>query len=156
MNKKKIRYCYREPDFPESAYLGIMFIGTEIHKTEAIQTLTRIYPTIKSVQIRIRRMKKDLLKPKNGPIYINGAVIAKINFNKRFPLKKEYWNSEEMVPTDEIFRSKEYMKMMDDVYQFYNIMVLPAHYDVKKKKWNYINWIPVLASTDDKNLKNCL
>lgn len=44
------------------------------------------------------------------------------------------------------------MKMMDDVYQFYNIIVLPAHYDVKKKKWNYINWIPILVTTDDKKL----
>lgn len=151
MVKKNKKFCYREPDFPDSAYLGIIFVG-DIDRSKFIQTLTKIYPSIKLLQSTIKKLKKDLFKLKDGPIYVNGVVIIKINFNKRFPLKKEYWDSGEIVPTDGMFKSKEYMKMMDDVYQFYNIMVLPAHYDVKKKKWNYINWIPILVTTDDKKL----
>lgn len=148
MNKK---YCYREPNFPKSAYLGIMFVG-DVDRSKFIQTLTKIYSTIKLIQSTIKKLKKDLLKLKNGPVYVNGVVIVKINFCKKFPLKKEYWNSKEIIPSDEMFRSQEYMKMMDDVCQFYNIMVLPANYDVKKKKWDYINWIPILVSTDDNKL----
>ncbi len=149
MDKKSQKYCYREPDFPDTAYVGVIFVG-KTDNLRYIQILVQIYPTVKSLQTRVKKLRKDLLKLKEGPIYVSGLVIIKINFNKRFPLKKEYWNSKDIVPTDDLFRSKEYMKMMDDVYQFYNIMVLPAHYDVKKKEWNYINWIPVLVTTDDK------
>lgn len=152
MNKKDKRYCYREPDWPDTAYVGIMFVGG-VEGLRFIQVLIEIYPTVKSLQNKIKKIKKDLLKLKEGPIYVSGVVIIKINFKKRFPLKTEYWNSSEIVPTNDMFRSKEYMKMMNNVYQFYNIMVLPAHYDVKKKEWNYINWIPILVTADDKKLE---
>ena len=46
--------------------------------------------------------------------------------------------------------------MLDDVHQFYNIIVSPNNYDLKKKKWEFINWIPVLISTDDKKFNELI
>ncbi len=152
MKKKNIKYCYREPDYPESAYLGVTFISTN-DGFKFIHPMMEMQLTLKALKTRINKFEKELTDKKNGPLSVYGVVVIKINFNKTFPLKKEYWIDTKDSPIKPDFRVKEYMKMLDDVYQFYNIMILPDHYDVKKKKWHYINWIPVLVTTDDKKFE---
>lgn len=145
MNKK---YCYREPNFPESAYLGVTFIKDE--DVKFIYPMMGLYSSLKKLQFKAKRLKRDLTNKKKDPLEIYGVIAIKINFNKKFPLKKEYWVSPENSSLNKNFRMKEYLKMLEDVCQFYNIMVLPDHYDTKTKKWHFINWIPVSITTDDK------
>lgn len=152
MDKKNQKYCYRDPDWPESGYLGVTFISAK-DGFKAIHPMMELQLTLKALQNRIRKFEKELANRDKDPISVYGVVVIKIHFNKTFPLKKEYWIDTKDSPIKPDFRVKEYMKMLEDVYQFYNIMILPDKYKVKTKKWHYLNWIPVLITTDDKKFE---
>jgi len=47
---------------------------------------------------------------------------------------------------------KQYIKMFKDGEKFYEIMVMPAFYDAKKKEWLMTNWLPVIKNISDEEL----
>lgn len=145
MSKK---YCYRTPSFPPEAYIGLTFIeNREGH--QLLYPLSQIYLDIKSTHKSIVNLKKELQDEQKATIF--SAMILKIKFHKTFPLRAEHWT---YAPDADRFnsftRGTYYLKMLNDVRQFYQIIVLPNHYNVKKNKWDFVNWIPILitAATD--------
>ena len=54
---------------------------------------------------------------------------------------------------DDLYRVRQYLKMFDNGGEkLYKIMVMPAFYDVKKKKWTLTNWLPVKFNITDEDL----
>ena len=153
MNKK---FCYRKVDFYNEAYIGGVFIRSiNNEENRFMYILEEVHKDIKPLLKIIKRFKKDFKENKKNPADVYGALILKIKFNRISPLKKEFWikkTKEEMV-LDQNYRLRQYIKMFDNDRQgLYQIMVMPYHYETKKKKWILSNWLPVLSTITDEEL----
>lgn len=147
------KYCYREPNFPESAYLALVFVSSG-DDLRFLYPMMPLYPSLSVLRIEIDNFKKKLNKEKKLKIY--GVLVAKITLNKKFPLKREHWTFPENSPLKIDFRLNQFMDMMKSVPQLYQVIVLPNAYDKKLKRWNFINWIPILISLDDKKIDDLI
>lgn len=150
------KYCYRKVDFHKEAYIGGVFIRSENNEEKKfIYMLEEVHKELKTLIKNIKRFKKDFRENKENPAEVYGAIILKIRFNRTAPLKKEFWLTEtrEGMELDQGYRVRQYIKMFDNDRQgLYQIMVMPYHYEVKKKKWILSNWLPVLSTITDEEL----
>lgn len=138
------KYCYLTPTFPTSAYIGLVFVKS-IEDNHFLYPLTHIYPTVKSAYKAILDLKKELYDDKKTIIY--HSMVIKIKFHKTYPLRQEHWTYKPDTDRyNSLTRGMTFLKMINDVPQFYQIMVLPYDYNVKKNKWRFINWIPILIT----------
>ena len=153
MNKK---FCYRKVDFPTEAYIGGLFIrSVNNEENRFMYILEEVHRETKPLFKIIKRFKKDFKKNKKNPADVYGALIIKIRFNRTSPLKKEFWKieAEKGMELGQNYRLGQYIKIFDNDKQgLYQIMVMPYHYEIKKKKWILNNWLPVLATTTDEEL----
>lgn len=149
MDKEK-KYCYREVEFYPEGYIGGLLLEIDENK-RILFVLTRIKKDLKSIKKEILKLRKDLKNQKN-PINAYGGLVMKIKFNRTSPLKKEYWEIDSDMVLDDIYRMKQYLNVLDGKEKLYQIMVMPQHYDTKKKEWWLTNWLPVLATTTDEEL----
>lgn len=149
------KFCYREVDFYETAYMGFIFMKRKDDDYRMLYPLELVYEKTKAVKKRIMKMKLELDKLKKNAAEVYGAMIIKIRLNRTSPLKKEFWTTEtkEKMLLDDLYRIRQYLKMFDNGGEkLYKIMVMPAFYDVKKKKWTLTNWLPVKFNITDKDL----
>ncbi len=113
-----------------------------------------IYPSLMMLRTKILHFKIQLSKENKLTVY--GVIAVKINLSRKFPLRKEHWNN----PQNELFKKDyrliKYRDMMADMPQLYSVLVLPNAYDVKNKKWSFINWIPLLITTDNKKIDDLI
>ena len=153
MNKK---FCYRKVDFYNEAYIGGVFIRSEKYEENRFMyILEGVHKEIKPLLTVIKRFKKDFKRSKDCPADVYGAIIFKIRFNRTAPLKKNFWTTKtkEEIELNQNYRLRQYVKMFDNGKQgLYQIMVMPYHYEVKKKQWILSNWLPVLATITDEEL----
>ena len=152
MSKENKKYCYRDPKFPETIYLSVLLIVGK-DDIRFVYPMKEIFLNLKSLQKESKEIKDQLVNKKKNPIEVMGVVVIKINLKRKHLLKKADWTEvRKDFLIDEAFRTREFSKMMVGVYQFYNVMVLPRHYDTKTKQWQFTNWLPILASTDDEKI----
>jgi len=152
MNEAK-KYCYRKVDFYKEGYVGMLFLRGE-GEERFLFPLDLIYQSKKPLINKLKDLKRSVDRDKKNSNEVYGALVMKIKFEKTSPLKKEFWTTEikkEMV-LNRFYRTKQYLKMFKDGEKFYEIMVLPAHYDIKKKEWWLINWLPVRKNITDEEL----
>lgn len=148
----KNQFCYREPNFPETIYLSV-FIITGKDDIRFIYPMKEIALDLKSVQKEAKGFNQQLSKIKDASAKILGVIVIKIKLKRKSPLTKEDWTEmKKDFLIDEALRKKEFSKMMAGVYQFYNVIILPRHYDTKTKQWQFTNWLPVTSNTDDEKL----
>jgi hypothetical protein len=156
MTNKNKKFCYRKVDFYETAYMGVFLTkGKEDNNKKMIWPLEPIYKELGSIKKEIMEIKLDQDKIKKNRFEIFGGIIIKIRFNRKSPLKKEFWTTKtkEGMALDYFYRMKQYLKMFDNGGErLYKIMVMPAFYDVKKKKWTLTNWLPVNLNITDEEL----
>ena len=150
MNEAK-KYCYRKVDFYKEGYMGMLFLRGE-GEERFLFPLDLIYQNKKPLINKLKKLKKIVDKNKKNSIEVYGALVMKIGFNRTSPLKKEFWSTNTEMVLDKFYRIKQYLKMFKDGERFYEIMVMPAFYDTKKKKWWLTNWLPVRRNTTDEEL----
>lgn len=146
------KYCYRDVDFYEKAYMGIVFLKDEDKNLNTIYPVNTIYKDLKDLKKQFKKIKKESRNRKNDPIDIYGALIMRISFYQKSPLKKEFWETKSDIVLNNFYRVKQYLKMFKDGEGLYKIMVMPYFYNTKEKKWILANWLPVLMTTTDDEL----
>lgn len=147
------KFCYRKVDFYKEGYVGMLFLrGGESERF--LFPLDLVYKSKKKLISKLKELKKSVDKDKNNSNEVYGALVMKIKFNRTSPLKKEFWTSKPKEETvlDKYSRIKQYLKMFNGGEKFYEIMVMPALYDIKNKKWFFTNWLPVRLNTTDEEL----
>lgn len=148
---KKEKYCYREVDFYPEGYIGGVFIEEDDGK-KMLFILRHVNKDLKSAKKELIKLKKDLKNQKKDPVNVYGGLIIKIKFKRTSPLKKEFWNIDSDINLDNMYRFRQYMEVLGGRENLYQIMVMPAFYNKKKKEWLLTNWLPVLATTTDEEL----
>jgi len=148
MNKK---YCYRKVNFPIDGYVAAVFWKSTDGEANLLHIMLPIYKNLKVVGKELRFFKKDMKNQKDS-IEIYGALVVKIKFKRTSPLKKECWVTESETSLDYIYRTKQYVNVLKDENKLYQIMVMPACFDTKKRKWFLTNWLPVLPTVTDEEL----
>lgn len=146
------KYCYREVDFYQEGYMGMIFFKGEDNENKILYPMTRVYKSLKPLKKEIKELKMVLENRNNDPLDVYGALVVKLKFRKTFPLKMEYWQDEPEIKLDKFYRVNQYLKMLKEGESFYQIMVMPYHFEVKKKKWFFSNWLPVLISATEEQL----
>lgn len=155
MTSKTKKFCYREPDFPNEAYLALLFMSaTDKDELRFLYPMMPLYPSLTMLQTKIRHFKKKLEKRKKLTVY--GVIAVKINLTKKYPLRKEHWANPQGELFEKDYRTTKFRNMMTDIPQLYSVIVLPNDYDIKTKKWSYINWIPILMTTGDEKIDNLI
>jgi len=149
---KKIKYCYREVGFIKEGYIASVFVKAINGDEEFVNPMLAVYKNLKELGKDLKNLKKDLKNQKKDPIDIYGALVIKINFHRTSPLRKEFWQTESDIKLDNMYRIKQYFKMLKNFGKLYQIMVMPHHYDIEKKEWTLTNWLPVLSTITDEEL----
>ncbi len=141
------KYCFHTPNFPQTGYIAVTFVKTP-EDNHFLFPMTKVFSDNKTLYHEAIKLKKELQAKKKAEIYT--ILSIKIKFHKTYPLRKEHWT---YVSDDDRYnsytRGKTYLKMLNDVHQFYQIVVLPYNYNVKKKKWDFTNWIPILITANN-------
>ena len=145
------KYCYREVEFYPEGYISGAFIEEDDGK-KMLFVLRRVNRDLESAKKEILKLKKDLKNQKKDPANVYGGLIIKIKFKRTSPLKKEFWNIDSDINLDNMYRFRQYMEVLGGRENLYQIMVMPAFYNKKKKEWLLTNWLPVLATTTDEEL----
>ena len=145
------KYCYREVDFYKEAYIGILFLKGDENK-RLLFVLGLIYENKKVLIKKIKQLKQLVDEDKETVGEVYAAAVVKIKFNRTSPLKKEFWETKTEIVLDKTYRTKQYLKMFNDGEKFYEIMVMPGFYNVKKKEWLLTNWLPVGQNITDEEL----
>ena len=149
------RYCYREPDFPKEAYLALLFMSaTDGDKLHFLYPMLPLYPSLAMLRTKIQHFKRGL--DKRSALAVYGVITVKINLSKKYPLRKVHWANPQPDLFEKDYRLIKYWKMMADIPQLYSVLVLQSHYDVKTKKFNFVNWIPILMTTNDEKIDNLI
>lgn len=151
---KNKKCCYREPDFLPIGYIPVAFISN-MDGIKRILPFISFHSNIKTLKKEVNFFRKRLAEDKD-PINVDGIIVIKVKFKKTFPLNKNHWTDGSDVVVDDGYRIKQYLKMLDDVYQFYNIIILPRFYNVKEKKWLFRNSMPILITADDKKMNELI
>lgn len=149
---KKIKYCYREVGFIKEGYIASVFVKAINGDEEFVNPMLAVYKNLKELGKDLKNLKKDLKNQKKDPIDIYGALVIKIKFHRTSPLRKEFWQTESDIKLDNMYRIKQYFKMLKNFGKLYQIMVMPHHYDIEKKAWTLTNWLPVLSTITDEEL----
>ena len=145
------KYCYREVDFYPEGYIAGAFLEEDDGK-RLLYVLRRVNKDLKSAKKEIFKLKKDLKNQKKDPANVYGGLIIKIKFKRTSPLKKEFWETDSDIDLDNFYRFRQYMEVLGGKENLYQIMVMPAFFDIKKNEWLLTNWLPVLATTTDEEL----
>jgi hypothetical protein len=145
------KYCYREVEFYKEAYIGMFFLKDDGDK-RLLFVLDLIYQNKKILINKLKKFKKWINEDKTSEFEVYAAGVIKIKFNRTSPLKKEFWKTDAEMVLDSTYRMKQYIKMFKDGEKFYEIMVMPAFYDAKKKEWLMTNWLPVIKNISDEEL----
>ena len=149
------RFCYREPHFPDEAYLALLFMSaTDDGELRFLYPMMPLYPSLAMLRTKIKHFKNRL--DKRGKLTVYGVIAVKITLSKKYPLRKEHWANPQGELFEKDYRMTKFREMMADMPQLYSVIVLPSHYDTKTKKWNYINWIPILLTTSDEKIDNLI
>lgn len=148
---KKEKYCYREVEFCPEGYIGGVFIEEDDGK-KMLYVLRRVNKDLKSAKKEILKLKKDFKNQKKDPANVYGGLIIKIKFKRTSPLKKEFWETDSDINLDNFYRFRQYMEVLGGKENLYQIMVMPAFFDIKKNEWLLTNWLPVLTTTTDEEL----
>jgi len=149
------RFCHREPDFPNEAYLALLFMSaTDDDELRFLYPMMPLYPSLAMLRTKIKHFKNRL--GKRGKLTVYGVIAVKIILSKKYPLRKEHWANPQGELFEKDYRMTKFREMMADMPQLYSVIVLPSHYDTKTKKWNYINWIPILLTTSDEKIDNLI
>ena len=137
-----------EPEWPETAYIAIMFIKTK--KMQMVLPIDPIFATANQAKLGVERNEK-LLKRKTGAS-IYGMVIMEMKLRKKIPLKKTYWQGEMQKRNNqrEVMRFNEFMGN-PKMYQF---LILPRRYDDNLKEWVNCVARPFFISDDDTEIEN--
>jgi len=145
------KYCYREVEFYKEAYIGMFFLKDDGDK-RLLFVLDLIYKNKKILINKLKELKQWVVEDKTNEFEVYAAAVMKIRFNRKSPLKKEFWENDAEMVLNKSYRIGQYLKMFKDGENFYEIMVLPAFYNVKNKKWLLINWLPVIKNISDEEL----
>lgn len=149
---KKIKYCYREVEFVKEGYIAVVFVKAINGNEEFTNPMQMVYTNLKELGKDVKKLKKDLKNQKKDPIDIYGALVIKIKFHRTSPLRKEFWQTESDIKLDNMYRIKQYFKMLKNFGKLYQIMIMPHHFDIEKKVWTLTNWLPVLSTITDEEL----
>ena len=149
---KKGDFCFREVEFYKEGYISVAFWRAKNGSEQLFHPMTTVYRDLKELGMELKMLKKDFKKQKNDPVDIYGALAIKIKFNRTSPLKKEFWETESDMKLDNMYRIKQYLIMLENFGKLYQIMVMPYHFNVKKKEWILTNWLPVLLTITDEEL----
>lgn len=149
---KKNKFCFREVDFYKEGYVAVAFWRAENGTEKLFHPMTTVYKDLKELGMELKMLKKDFKNQKNDPIDVYGALVIKIKFNRTSPLKKEFWETDSVMKLDNMYRIKQYLKMLENYGKLYQIMVMPYYYEVKNKEWTLTNWLPVLSTITDEEL----
>ena len=150
MDKKK-KFCFREVDFYKEGYIAVLLINGDDEKKFLYPMLT-VYKDLKALVKEVKDFKKHFKNRKPDLVDVYGALVIKIKFNRPSPLKKEFWETKSDMTLDNTYRMKQYLKMLNDGQKLYQIIVMPRHFEIKKKKWILTNLLPVLLSITDEEL----
>lgn len=148
---KKNKFCFREVDFYKEGYIAVLLMNGNDEKKFLYPMLT-VYKDLKALGKEVKDLKKHFKNRKPDPVDVYGALVIKIKFKRLSPLKKEFWETKSDMTLDNTYRMKQYLKMLNDGQKLYQIMVMPRHYEIKKKKWILTNWLPVLLGITDEEL----
>lgn len=156
MIKNNKKYCYREVDFYDEAYMGFLFVkNKDDNGDNMLYPFELIYKKLENLKKKIKELKIEVEKDKKKPRKVYGGLVMKIRFSRRSPLKKEFWSTEieEGMNLDYFYKIKQYLEIFkDNKEKLYKIMVMPAFYDIKNKKWFLTSWLPVHFNITDEEL----
>lgn len=145
------KYCYREVDFYPEGYISGALIEEDDGK-KILFILSRVNKDLKSAKKEIIKLKKDFKNQKKNSVTIFGGLVMKIKFKRTSPLKKEFWETDTDIILDDFYRFRQYVKVLNDKQELYQIMVMPYHFDTQKNEWILSNWLPVLSTITDEEL----
>ena len=145
------KYCYREVEFYPEGYVGGVFTEEDDGK-KMFFVLSRVNKDLKSAKKELIKLKNDFKKQKKNPVTVFGGLVMKIKFKRTSPLKKEFWETDSDITLDNLYRFRQYLKVLGGKEKLYQIMVMPTFYDKKKKEWILTNWLPVLLTITDEEL----
>lgn len=146
MTKKKTRFCDLEPDFPDKAFMVLIFLMPIDQSGNLIYPLEPIFKSLdeaaKSAQEWARNFEKEGIEvPKF-------SVLIPIELESLFPLKKEYWEAEPTLHLKLENRIMPFIRILGHT-GMHKLLVTPTCY--RNKKWYFRAAIPVgfLATNKD-------
>lgn len=145
MSKKRIKYCTLDPDFPETAYTVIYTLQSEnevevLPMFQVFYNLDEISKTLTEAEPRLKE---------SGVLLSEICMVYKIEKNRLYPLKKEYWKQSKSLPYTKTGRLPEFKKMMIHP-EMYEILITPSRYVETQDIWGFTAALPMKAGTSDK------
>lgn len=104
MTTKNKKYCFRDSDFPQNGYVAIVYTKTN-DGFRFFYPLQTFFISTNFLRDEVKLFKQKI--EGEGKMKIHGVIVVKIKFNKTFPLKKEYWNTDKKSPLETDFRIKK-------------------------------------------------
>ncbi len=135
------QYCFRDVTFPTEAYMGYVTIlkGEEIL---LFYPLDSIFTSFEEYQVSVKQFAQQFSV--DGLAVSDTGLLAPITFQKRFPLKEEYWQK----PTTE-YTTEQRVRLFGsaaNLHQMYKVLITPS---ITAKKARLHAAIPFFISATD-------
>jgi|GEM_PF-5941789 len=146
------RYCYLDPPFPKNMYVTLAFFREE--GLGLLYPLLETFASLKALTKGLRKLKRGIKKKRDADIY--GALVVYLEYDHSFPMKREYWDTPTTATLNPDTRTNAYMEMLKGAHPFYWVLITPQGYIAKTKSWVFTNWLPILISSTDKQIRALL
>lgn len=166
MPKQNKKYCYLEPDFPDKAFMVLLFLEDYLTKeAKMLFPLDSLYQSLAEASESIANLADDFKpgKDKKGNDLIVGstALVLPISFSSFFPLKKKYWRdlgaskntkvlSRSRTEIDDRFHA--FIKATENP-RLYILLVTPAYFEDEENKWYFSSSYPFNISVSDQEIE---
>lgn len=134
-NSSAPKYCYLDPDFPDTAFAAVILLRSE-ELGLSILPFDFIYVDIEDIKKSVHLVFEEISKQSNEMIIEDNILVFPITLQKRYPLKRAFWSTN--VPKYSIsHKVKAFIPLIDRPF-LYKLLVTPAFYETKHKRW-YLN-----------------
>ncbi len=147
---KEIAYCSLDPDFPETGYIGFLFI---LHDDNLLGTLPldTIYTSIDHASEGIKAIFEQIKGTQKKITIPQECVLISIKKQSLLPLKKNYWKNPQ-INYSEHSRVTTFSPVLENPSLF-SLLVTPFSYDDVVNKWYFTAAMPLYHKFNPKTIE---